>query len=167
MKEVQKLAIILTAALLASAPSFARTKKKASHQTTATHAKQSTKHRAAAHTSRSRKTVTSRSSRSRRTSRKRVVRRYQTAPTPERYKEIQQALADRGYYKGSIDGTWSPDCVDALRRFQAAENLDQDGKLGSLSLIALGLGPKRMVAVKAPVAAPAPVQPAPAGSARP
>jgi hypothetical protein len=33
--------------------------------------------------------------------------------------------------------------VDALKRFQRDQNIGDDGKLGSLSLIALGLGPKR------------------------
>jgi hypothetical protein len=40
--------------------------------------------------------------------------------------------------------------VDALRRFQADQNLDVDGKIGSLSLIAMGLGPKRMTAQSKP-----------------
>jgi hypothetical protein len=35
--------------------------------------------------------------------------------------------------------------VDALKRFQREQNLTEDGKIGSLSLIALGLGPKRTV----------------------
>lgn len=57
--------------------------------------------------------------------------------------EIQQALADKGYYDGPVDGVWRSECVDALKRFQQNENLEPDGKLGALSLIALGLGPKR------------------------
>ncbi len=64
-------------------------------------------------------------------------------PTPERYKEIQQALADKGYFHGPVDGNWGPESVDALKRFQAEQNLDSDGKISSLSLIALGLGPRR------------------------
>lgn len=67
----------------------------------------------------------------------------QTAPTPERYKEIQQALSEKGYYNGPVDGKWTPECVAALKRFQADQSLQPDGKLGALSLIALGLGPKR------------------------
>jgi len=67
----------------------------------------------------------------------------QSAPSPERYREIQQALAERGYYDGAVDGTWNNSSVEALRRFQLDQNLDPDGKLGALSLIALGLGPKR------------------------
>jgi peptidoglycan hydrolase-like protein with peptidoglycan-binding domain len=65
------------------------------------------------------------------------------APTPERYREVQQALADKGYYTGPIDGAWDAECVTALKRFQQDQNLVVDGKLGALSLIALGLGPKR------------------------
>jgi len=74
-----------------------------------------------------------------------VVRRplLQQQPTPERYKEIQQALADRGYFRGMPDGNWGPDSVEALKRFQREQNLDSDGKIGALSLMALGLGPKR------------------------
>jgi peptidoglycan hydrolase-like protein with peptidoglycan-binding domain len=75
------------------------------------------------------------------------------APTPERYMEIQQALADKGYFNGPANGTWGPESVEALKRFQRDQNLDPDGKLGSLSIIALGLGPKRqLVPDPAPVA---------------
>ena len=73
-------------------------------------------------------------------------RNVQQTPTPERYQEIQQALAARGYYKGPIDGKWNDDSVDALRRFQTDQNLSPDGKINSLSLIAMGLGPKRATA---------------------
>lgn len=86
----------------------------------------------------------------------------QQQPTADRYKEIQQALADKGYFKGPMDGTWNPGSVEALKRFQKDQNLDPDGKIGSLSLIALGLGPKRGVssAQSAPVGG-EPVDPPP------
>jgi peptidoglycan hydrolase-like protein with peptidoglycan-binding domain len=61
----------------------------------------------------------------------------------ERFKEIQQALADRGYFAGQPDGQWGPDSIAALKRFQRDQNIDDDGKLGALSLIGLGLGPRR------------------------
>jgi peptidoglycan hydrolase-like protein with peptidoglycan-binding domain len=80
---------------------------------------------------------------------KRVVARrppVQMQPTADRYKEIQQALADKGYFRGTPDGTWGSESVDALKRFQKEQNLDPDGKIGSLSLMALGLGPKRGIA---------------------
>lgn len=80
----------------------------------------------------------------------------QSAPTPERYMEIQRALADKGHYQGEIDGVWDADCVEALRKFQAEQNLAPDGKLGSLSLIALGLGPKREPIEQSALPAPPP-----------
>lgn len=67
---------------------------------------------------------------------------YQVHPDPERYQAIQQALADRGYFKGEVNGTWGADSVDALQRFQADQKLDNDGKINALTLIGLGLGPK-------------------------
>jgi peptidoglycan hydrolase-like protein with peptidoglycan-binding domain len=67
----------------------------------------------------------------------------QMAPTPERYKEIQQALIDRGYLQGPASGVWGPDCSQALKRYQQDQNLEATGKLDSLSLITLGLGPRR------------------------
>lgn len=57
--------------------------------------------------------------------------------------EIQQALAEKGFYEGPVDGKWTAECVAALKQFQADQNLSPDGKLGALSIIALGLGPKR------------------------
>jgi len=68
----------------------------------------------------------------------------QSQPTPERYKEIQQALASKGYLRTEPTGEWSSASAEALKRFQAEQNLSPDGKLTSLSLIALGLGPKRL-----------------------
>jgi peptidoglycan hydrolase-like protein with peptidoglycan-binding domain len=72
----------------------------------------------------------------------------------DRYKEIQQALADKGYFPGTVDGNWGPESVDALKRFQKDQNLDSDGKIGALSLMALGLGPKRGAASAENLAAP-------------
>jgi hypothetical protein len=94
---------------------------------------------------------------------------WQARPSPERYREIQQALADKGFFKGEVDGTWSTTSVTALKDFQRAQNLEPDGKLGSLSLIALGLGPKRIVAANpnpppTPLPAATPQQQQPAGA---
>ena len=67
----------------------------------------------------------------------------QRAPTPERYKEIQQALASKGYLQTETpSGVWDSSSVDALKKFQQDQNLEPSGKLDSLSIIALGLGPK-------------------------
>lgn len=89
---------------------------------------------------------------------------YQTTPTPERYQEIQQALASKGYYHGEVNGTWGADSIDALKRFQADQSLMPDGKISSLSLIALGLGPKRLTASKSDAG---PSGAAPAGTGTP
>ena len=75
---------------------------------------------------------------------KRVTwRNRQLAPTPQRYKEIQDALAAKGYLNPEdANGAWNQASVDALKKFQAGQNLDSTGKINSLSLIALGLGPR-------------------------
>ncbi len=102
----------------------------AAHAKTASHAKTSSAKTVSHRKKSSKKPVASR-------------RSSQQQPTAERYKEIQQALADRGFFNGPVDGNWGPDSIDALKRFQREQNLPDDGKLGSLSLIAMGLGPKR------------------------
>jgi peptidoglycan hydrolase-like protein with peptidoglycan-binding domain len=80
----------------------------------------------------------------RKTSARAAQSRRQTAPTPERYKEIQEALASKGFLTPEqATGQWSESSVEALKRFQAAQNIESTGRINSLSLIALGLGPKR------------------------
>jgi peptidoglycan hydrolase-like protein with peptidoglycan-binding domain len=106
-----------------------------------------------AKTTTSKTTPKSRTASSKTTKGKKTVRKAsaprQLAPTKDRYQQIQQALASKGYYSGEPNGAWGPDSVEALKRFQADQNLTPDGKLGSLSLIALGLGPKRLSAQSA------------------
>lgn len=75
--------------------------------------------------------------------RQRGWRAGQQAPTRERYAEIQQALVERGYLDAQPAGLWGPEWVEALKRFQQEHNLEPSGKLNSLTLIALGLGPNR------------------------
>jgi murein L,D-transpeptidase YcbB/YkuD len=84
---------------------------------------------------------------------------YQTHPDPERYQEIQKALADRGYLKSEPNGQWDNDSIDALKRFQADQKLDTDGKINARTLMGLGLGPKHD---GGSVASAAPPQPPPA-----
>lgn len=74
------------------------------------------------------------------------ARSYQQAPTADRYREIQQALASKGYFHGEPNGQWGAESTDALKHFQSDQSLMPDGKITSLSLIALGLGPKRLTA---------------------
>ena len=111
-------------------------------------AKKSVSKSAATKSAASRSAASRTASKSGTKSRRTVARRppSQQQPTTDRYKEIQQALADKGYFQGPVDGAWNTGSVEALKRFQKDQNLDPDGKIGSLSLIALGLGPKRGVA---------------------
>ena len=67
----------------------------------------------------------------------------QQVPTPERYRRIQQALVEKGYLTGPPNGVWGPESMEAMKRFQKDQNLEPSGKLTSLSLIALGLGPRQ------------------------
>lgn len=69
----------------------------------------------------------------------------QAAPTGDRYTEIQQALVTKGYLQSEPTGGWNAQNAEALKRFQKDQNLPPNGKITSLSLIALGLGPKRDV----------------------
>jgi peptidoglycan hydrolase-like protein with peptidoglycan-binding domain len=85
-------------------------------------------------------------------------------PTPERYKEIQTSLVQKGYLAGEPSGTWDADSIAAMKRFQKDQNLEADGKLSALSLIALGLGPKRTLTASsaaAPTPSSIPVTPKP------
>ena len=79
------------------------------------------------------------------TAAKKTTPRYypQVQPTADRYKEIQDALASKGYFAGPSDGTWGASSAEALKHFQHDQSLNEDGKIDALSLIALGLGPNR------------------------
>jgi len=133
---VKKTILLLLALLVTAWPSNAATKRV------------TTKRRPPHAITPSRKAPKTKVQKGRRTRRQR--RSYQQAPTPERYKEIQQALASKGYFHGEPNGAWGWDSQEALRHFQADQNLTPDGKIGSLSLIALGLGPKRLTAQARP-----------------
>ena len=92
-------------------------------------------------------------------------RNRQAAPSPERYKEIQQALASKGYLSPEdANGVWNAGSADALKRFQADQNIEASGKINSLSLIALGLGPKHDSPAAVKPSAPVNPQPDQSGS---
>ena len=128
-------ALILVLGL--AAPGFPVTPKKATrkHTSTSASAKPGTAVKRGS-SAKSRRVVRSRK-------RKQSWRTGQMTPTPERYKEIQQALIDKGYLQGPASGVWGPDSVPALKKFQQDQKLEPSGKIDSLTLIALGLGPKR------------------------
>jgi peptidoglycan hydrolase-like protein with peptidoglycan-binding domain len=78
-------------------------------------------------------------------------RNRQMAPTKDRYMEIQQALHDRGYLASEPTGKWDAESVDALKRFQTDQSLSVTGRISSLSLINLGLGPAHPEVAQVPV----------------
>ena len=146
-----KIAILLGVALcavvcLATGATTATTKKKTAKKRA--HAVSAPAKTTTAKTAPKSRTAASKTTKGKKTVRKASAPR-QLAPTKDRYQQIQQALASKGYYSGEPNGAWGPDSVEALKRFQADQNLTPDGKLGSLSLIALGLGPKRLSAQSA------------------
>src|SRR5262249_30720860 len=51
----------------------------------------------------------------------------------------QQALNDRGYNAGPVDGQWSAATQDAVKRFQRASGLPETGELAPSTLSALGV----------------------------
>ena len=145
-------------------PSWSSTKKKLSTKSTAASSskkKRSTK-KTAAGSSKKRPTTRKASSKGRASSRSRRTattwRNRQLAPSAERYTEIQRALAEKGYLKSEPTGSWGSESIEALRGFQRDQNLDPSGKIDSVSLIALGLGPKYETA-KAPAPPSDSVQP--------
>ena len=79
----------------------------------------------------------------------------QANPSAERYKQIQEALASKGYLSvEQANGQWGDASVDALKRFQADQKIESTGRINSLSLIALGLGPKHDTSLAGPAPAP-------------
>jgi len=71
----------------------------------------------------------------------------QATPSPDRYKEIQEALVSKGYLpQDQANGQWGDGSSAALKRFQTDQNIEATGRINSLSLIALGLGPKHETA---------------------
>lgn len=91
-----------------------------------------------------------------------VYRRWaQAVPAPDRYRQIQEALQAKGFFSGTPNGAWGTDSVDALKRFQQEQSLAPTGKINSLSLIALGLGPKHE---KVAASSPPPSEGSPSGA---
>jgi hypothetical protein len=136
------------AALQPAAPAKKTPAKKTSARKKSSSVRKSTgtaaKRPAAASAHRSGTTTKSASARTRKTTGKRGVtwRNRQTSPSPDRYREIQGALASKGFLQPQdATGTWNQTSADALKKFQKEQNLDSNGKINSLSLIALGLGP--------------------------
>lgn len=147
----------LLVALLAAALVADPVKPKATHSKTPAGTAHVSTSKTSAHSRAGSHAVSSRT-KSRRVAHAAPAPSYQLHPDAQRYTQIQQALADRGYFKGQPNGEWNEDSVDALKRFQADQKLESDGKVNALTLTGLGLGPKHdgSTASSVPLSATAP-----------
>ena len=73
------------------------------------------------------KAVEEKSELAKQTGRKKVIGEAKSRPS---VKQIQTALTNAGYNPGSIDGRMGKQTRDAIRAFQKANNLEEDGKVG-------------------------------------
>jgi hypothetical protein len=81
------------------------------------------------------KSASSSSSTSSTSSSSQTASRYDAATV----RDVQQALNDKGYNAGAIDGQWGPSTEEAVRKFQQAAGLPQTGELEHSTLVALGV----------------------------
>ncbi|HEY8132352.1 MAG TPA: peptidoglycan-binding domain-containing protein [Thermoanaerobaculia bacterium] len=58
---------------------------------------------------------------------------------PALVRDVQQALNDKGYSAGPVDGQWGPNTENAVKRFQQSSGLPQTGELERSTLAALGV----------------------------
>ncbi len=126
----------------ATTPKSTTTKSKSTSGTKGTTSTTSSTHKSTSTKSASGSTKsTSSKSSGKKSSKKKSSRpRGQTAPSPERIHEIQDALTKKGVYTGVPTGTWDDSTSSALRNFQSANHLTPTGKLDALTLQKLGLG---------------------------
>ena len=65
----------------------------------------------------------------------------------DQVQQIQQALKDKGLYKGEVDGIWGPNTASAMRQFGSKEGQTNGAQRGGMdridpdTLVALGLDP--------------------------
>jgi len=60
---------------------------------------------------------------------------------PARVREIQEALAKAGFFKGKPDGIWGPATREAMKQFQKQHGFTPTGLPEAKPLMLLGLGP--------------------------
>jgi Putative peptidoglycan binding domain len=65
-----------------------------------------------------------------------------SAPSSDRYREIQESLISKGYMQGPASGVWDQNSTEAMRKFQTEQKMEPTGKISAKALITLGLGPK-------------------------
>ena len=57
-------------------------------------------------------------------------------------KKVQEALRDKGYYAGQVDGVLGPQTRAGIRQYQKSENLPVTGRLDAQTAGKLGVGPE-------------------------
>lgn len=66
------------------------------------------------------------------------------AQSSQQVRNVQQALSDKGYNPGPIDGVNGPHTRAALRQYQRHENLTVNGDMDASTLTSLGVKPTPM-----------------------
>jgi hypothetical protein len=61
--------------------------------------------------------------------------------TPNEIREMQEALRNKGYYKGKVDGVFGLKTRDSIRAYQRAENLPITGQVDTRTADEIGLRP--------------------------
>src|SRR5438067_5655208 len=57
----------------------------------------------------------------------------QMAPTPARYRQIQEALAAKGYLRREdATGAWNQASIDGLKKFQTEQKIESSGRINSI-----------------------------------
>ncbi len=76
----------------------------------------------------------------------------------DQLRNVQTELKNLGFYYGDVNGQANTETTAAIRRYQIRNGLEVTGSLNEETLTAIGLGPKKSAAPKAPtpVAKPAP-----------
>ena|SRR5437773_11134317 len=64
---------------------------------------------------------------------------FQRGAASEQVREVQQALHDKGYYAGPIDGVLSPELRAAIWKFQREKGLPATARLDAATIAALDL----------------------------
>lgn len=62
-----------------------------------------------------------------------------TTQDSQTVKQVQQALSDRGYNPGPVDGKWKSETESALTQFQQAQGMEATGQLDQQTLASLGV----------------------------
>jgi hypothetical protein len=65
-----------------------------------------------------------------------------SAPSSDRYRQIQESLISKGYMEGPASGVWDQNSTEGMRKFQTDQKMEPTGKISAKALITLGLGPK-------------------------